>query len=26
LDYYGGKLTIRGIPAKRGRLVTVRKY
>ncbi len=26
LNYYGGTLTLKGIPAKGGRLVTVRKY
>lgn len=26
LDYYGGTLTLRGIPAQGGRLVTIRRY
>jgi hypothetical protein len=25
-DYYGGTLTLKGIPAKGGRLIVVRKY
>jgi len=25
-DYYGGGISLRGIPAKSGRLVTIRRY